>query len=415
MKFLHAADIHLDSPMQVASRREGAPVEALRGCTRRAFAAMIDLALAERVAFVVIAGDLYDGSWKDYGTGLYFAEQMARLKEVPCFVALGNHDAESVITRGLQLTLPRNVHLFPAKRPETVVLRELGVALHGRSFPERAVTEDISAAYGAPVPGLVNVGVLHTAADGRPGHEPYAPCTVAGLVGRGYDYWALGHVHQHEVLARDPDPWIVFPGNLQGRSARESGPKGCMLVEIEGDRLVPERRAVDVLRWAALEVAADGAGSLADLAARVRDRVADAASAAEGRPLAVRLAITGETGLQGELVSRPERFAAECRAAAAEAAEGAWIERVRLATRGPAVPAGGVDALNRLLASFPEALAEPAVREALLGEAAAILGRFPAEPDDAEIRALASEEALPGIVEAARALVAHRLAGRRPI
>jgi DNA repair exonuclease SbcCD nuclease subunit len=412
MKFLHAADIHLDSPMQVAARREGAPADALRGCTRRAFAAMIDLALAERVAFAVIAGDLYDGSWKDYGTGLFFAEQMARLGDVPCFVALGNHDAESVITRGLQLTLPRNVHLFPAKRPETVVLRELGVALHGRSFPERAVTEDISAAYGAPVPALVNIGVLHTAADGRPGHEPYAPCTVAGLVGRGYDYWALGHVHQHEVLAREP--WVVFPGNLQGRSAREAGPKGCLLVEIEGDRLVPERRAVDVLRWAELAVPADGAASLGELAARVRDRVADAAAGAEGRPLAVRLAITGETGLQGELVSRPDRLEAECRAAAAEAAETAWIERVRLATRGPAAAPAGVDALNRLLASFPEALAEPAVRQALLGEAAAILGRFPAEPDDAEIRALASEEALPGIVEAARALVAHRLAGRRP-
>ncbi|HLS27818.1 MAG TPA: DNA repair exonuclease, partial [Opitutales bacterium] len=194
--FLHSADIHLDSPLRGLERYEGAPVEEIRNATRSAFTKLVDLALKKSVDFVIIAGDIYDGDWRDYNTGLFFIREMGRLREneIPAYIIAGNHDAASVITR--QLQLPANVHRFSSAKPETLHIEELGVALHGQSFATRAVTEDLSENYPQAVDGFFNIGILHTCATGRPDHNNYAPCTIAGLSSKGYDYWALGHIHK---------------------------------------------------------------------------------------------------------------------------------------------------------------------------------------------------------------------------
>ena len=117
--FIHAADIHLDSPLKGLSRYDGAPVGRLRSATREAFTNLIDLAINRQVNFVIIAGDLYDGDWKDYNTGLFFASEMARLEkhEIPVFMIKGNHDAASVITK--EIKLPANVHVLDVKKCES--------------------------------------------------------------------------------------------------------------------------------------------------------------------------------------------------------------------------------------------------------------------------------------------------------
>lgn len=226
--FLHAADIHLDSPLQGLERYPDAPVEAVRAAPRRAFEALVELAIEERVAFVLLAGDLYDGDWKDYNTGLFFVAQMRRLAEagIPVQLVSGNHDAASQITK--RLSLPPNVKHFSSGRPETLELADYDVAIHGQSFAGRRVSEDLAAGFPPGDRGRFEIGLLHTSLDGRPGHADYAPCTVDGLRSKDYAYWALGHVHQREEVVRG-DPWIVFPGNLQGRHARETGGKGASL------------------------------------------------------------------------------------------------------------------------------------------------------------------------------------------
>src|SRR5262249_3429109 len=145
------------------------------------------------------------------------------------------------------LRLPENVRELSVKKPETILFEDLGVAVHGQGFANRAVTEDLAASYPPARAGLVNVGVLHTSVDGREGHDAYAPTTLETLRSKGYDYWALGHVHKREVLSEDP--WVVFPGNLQGRHAKETGPKGATLVTIASGRIAAvEHRPVDVVR-----------------------------------------------------------------------------------------------------------------------------------------------------------------------
>ena len=187
--FLHAADLHLDSPLRGLD--PAAPAERIRGATRQALVNLVDFALERRVAFVLLAGDLYDGDWKDWHTGQFLVQHLSRLTRAGIEVVAisGNHDAEQVLTR--KLPVPG---MMRADQAHTVRLANAPVAVHGQGFATPAVTHNLAAAYPDPVDGHFNIGLLHTAC-GSGEHENYAPCTVADLVQRGYDYWALGHVH----------------------------------------------------------------------------------------------------------------------------------------------------------------------------------------------------------------------------
>ena len=406
MKFLHAADIHLDSPLAGLHARGDIPAEIIQGCTRRAFQAMIDLAIAEDVAFVLIAGDLYDSNWRDFNTGLFFGREMRRLNR-PCILIRGNHDASSVLTRHLQP--PPSVTVLSARKAETLVLEAHGVAIHGQSFPNRAVTEDLSAAYPPPRPGLFNIGLLHTSAEDPGEHETYAPCRVASLAMKGYDYWALGHIHARRTLHERP--WIVFPGNLQGRHVRETGAKGCALVEVRNGRVeTVEHRAIDVLRWAHVAVDLNGAATAEEVALRLRFALAQAQGAAEGRPLFARVTLTGATAQHAAMLAEPDAIDAEARNAAAAAGTDVFVEQVRVLTRPPA--AAAPDAEDQLAAVFQAALDAPDLLRDLLAELRSLANQVPPLPGRAPPDLPETEAALRALAPEAWQVVAHRLAGR---
>lgn len=340
MKFVHAADIHLDSPLRGLERYEGAPVDQIREATRRAFENLVDLCLGEEAGLLVIAGDLYDGDWRDYNTGLFFIRQVTRLTRegVKVVWVRGNHDAASQITK--RLSLPSGAFELDARKPQTLPLEELGVAVHGQSYGKREVTADLAAGYPDPRSDLFNLGILHTALDGREGHDTYAPCTVDRLVGRGYDYWALGHVHQREIVCQAP--WIVFAGNLQGRHARETGAKGATLVTMEdGSVAALEERELDVVRWSDCTVDVTEATSAHDAIARVRAALETEAEPIGDRLLAARVQLRGRSAADGELRSDLERWREEIRAAAIGAGASIWVEKILFETQ----PALDLDAL----------------------------------------------------------------------
>jgi DNA repair protein SbcD/Mre11 len=188
VRFLHCADLHLDSPLRGLERYEGAPVQEMREATRRSFANIIDLALEREVNFVLIAGDVFDGDWLDFNTGLFFADQLRRLADanLRAFIVRGNHDALSKISK--TVTLPKCVHVFKSAKPTTVVNEDIGYAIHGQSFATGVVTDDLAVQYPDSHSGLLNIGLLHTALAGRQGHEPYAPTTPERLASKGYHY-----------------------------------------------------------------------------------------------------------------------------------------------------------------------------------------------------------------------------------
>lgn len=380
-KFIHAADIHLDSPLRGLERYDGAPVEQIRQATRGALENLVQLAIEQRVTFVLIAGDLYDGNWKDYNTGLFLIKQMARLREasIPVFVISGNHDAANRMTRALRL--PDNVTLLSTEKPDTRVLEDVGVAIHGQGFATAAVREDLSVRYPHGKRGYFNIGLLHTCATCSEEHEPYAPCTLEGLRSKGYDYWALGHVHQRQVL--HDSPAILFSGNLQGRHIRETGPKGCMLVTVQGGRQ-PEVdfHCLDVLRWELCVVDAVGLRDSDLVLEQVADQLGRLRQENDDRLLAVRVEVHGTCSAHEQLLADPQRWTNEVRARAIEiGGEKLWIEKVKFLTR----PSGSAEALSldgpieELLAVLEQLRTDENQLQELGGQLSDLKRKLPAE------------------------------------
>lgn len=328
LKFMHAADVHLDSPMRGLPNYPGAPIEEIRNATRRAFEALVSLALDESVGLVLIAGDLYDGDWRDYNTGLFLAAQMTRLREagIKVVIASGNHDAASQITRHLKL--PDNVIRLSTKRPETVVFEDLGVAVHGQGFDTRHVPDNVTYSYPPPRPDLLNIGMLHSSA-GLTGHDEYAPCSREDLAARRYQYWALGHIHRYEMLSSDP--WMLFPGNLQGRHIRESGPKGCVVVAVEDDIVLVERRDLAVVRWEICAVSSTDCHDAYELVERIGCQLEALLDDCAAPTLATRVVVTGESTGRQQLLAEPERWLSEVRQTATDRGAGRiWVEKLEL-------------------------------------------------------------------------------------
>jgi DNA repair protein SbcD/Mre11 len=350
MKFIHAADIHLDSPLKGLSAYPDAPAELLRGATRDAFTALVDLAVAEEVDFMLIAGDLYDGSWRDFNTGIFFVKEMGRLKRagIPVYVLFGNHDAESEMTKRLEM--PDNVYVFGPNKPQTFMVDSLAVSLHGQSFKQRDVTINLAAGYPAPTAGHFNIGVLHTALEGYASHPTYAPCTVDELHAKGYDYWALGHVHEFEQWTGAST--IVFPGNLQGRNVKECGRRGAVRVSVDDTgRVTVERIFIDVLRWEHLTINAIDCETLADVVQKTRRALEKVLDIDGEVPRAVRITIEGSTKAHGELFGLEAQLRSEVLAQIASIGnERLWLEKVSLATK----PVDSAEKLHERMDAFTD-------------------------------------------------------------
>ncbi len=413
MKFIHAADIHLDSPLTGLSAYRDAPTDLLRTATRDAFSMLVTEAIDEAVDFIVIAGDLYDGSWKDYNTGIFFSREMGRLNaaKIPVYLIYGNHDAESDMTK--KLSLPANVHVFSSNKPLTFHLPELKVALHGQSFKHAATTNNLAVAYPEPIAGWLNIGVLHTALEGYKEHPSYAPCSVAELTAKGYDYWALGHVHEHAVLKEDP--WIVFPGNIQGRHIRETGPRGAVIVTAdEGGIVSVERLFTDVLRWYLLDVDVGSAVDLIECVRLVRrafEKLID--DDPSTKPLAIRIILSGRSAAHGELFGEEAHLRAEILGLAASlAGERIWVEKVRLATS-PALDAADIraraDAIADLQILLEAAPSDPTLLASLSEDLRYLVDRAPHELSDLlpELKAIRNGELGSMIESIIPGLVAH--------
>lgn len=368
--------------------------ERLRLATREALTGLVDAAIERAVDFMVIAGDVYDGDWRDYQTGVFFVRQMQRLAAaaIPVYLIHGNHDAQNQMTRSLRL--PDNVYTFSAEAAETLTIDGLDVALHGESYAERAVTDNLVPGYPEPIAGVFNIGVLHTGLGGRGGHENYAPCAVDELTAKGYDYWALGHVHGAEVLAEHPH--VVFSGNLQGRSIRETGAKSAYEVVVEDGR-VTELRAVqcDVARWAEQTVDVAAAEDFNDVFGAMRGAIEAGVAAAEGRMAAIRLRLTGTTALHDRLLATPDMLLAEARTTAAGlGADSVYIEKIKLATaaeQDAATRRARADALGEIQRLLDEAGHDADIREMIEKDVRRLAERLPHEirehADDPLLRA----------------------------
>lgn len=328
-RFVHTADIHLDSPLRSLAMRNPELAALIAGATRQALTAIVDLCLEERVDALIIAGDLYDGDQTSMKTARFLAGQMERLHQggIAVYKVRGNHDALSKITQ--ELILPPSLKLFGG-RAEAVEIDAGGVpiAIHGLSFARPHAPESLLPKYARPRPGAVNIGIMHTSLQGAAGHDPYAPCALAELQGWGFDYWALGHIHVRAAYGGAAT--VVMPGMPQGRDIGEAGSKSVTLVTIGDDcsfRL--EERMTSVAQFETVPVDLTGAASWPDAIDRIEQALAAVRGSTRAPHLVARLRLAGETSLAWRLRHGRELLATEIEHRLAGAG-GIWIDKIEI-------------------------------------------------------------------------------------
>lgn len=343
-RFIHTADLHLDSPLRSLALRDETLAALIGTATRSVLTRLVDLCLETPVDALLIVGDLYDGAQTSMKTAAFLAGELARLDDagIRTFIVRGNHDAESTITR--ELLLPDSVHVFSGRAGCQVLEGAADgrdVAVHGISFRDRSAPTSLLPKFRPAVPDALNIGLLHTSLGGAAGHDTYAPCSIADLVATGFDYWALGHVHQRAVH-RPARPAIVMPGQPQGRDINEAGPKSVTLVTLAGDGAVTvEERTTAVAAFARVPVDATGLEDWRDLTDAGEAALSAARAATPTEHLVARLTVTGSSPLAWRVRVDADLLLAEVRTRAARLGN-TWVESVETDVRPP--PSGPVGA-----------------------------------------------------------------------
>lgn len=413
-RFVHAADIHLDSPLRSLALRDPRLGDFIGNASRLVFTRIIDLCLEEQVQALLLAGDLYDGDQTSMKTARFLSEQLGRLYAagVQVFIIRGNHDALSRITK--ELVLPNNVHLFGGRAEAIEVERDRGerpVVMHGLSFAKPQASESLLSKYRPPVDGAVNIGLMHTSLGGSPPHDVYAPCSTSDLLDSGFRYWALGHIHKRSTTQGSCA--VVMPGIPQGRDIGESGPKSVTLASVLDDgSIVLDERIVSLAQFERVGFDATRAASWPDLVTRLERTLRDAAARSESDHLVARLAISGTTTMAWDIRRDADllRTEAETRA---ESIGNLWIEKLEIDCRRPVSSAiGDADPVEALRTMIDDVVGSDGFRAEADDLVNDLLAHLPPEcrrkiaPDDDALRLIVERSAEEGAEE-----VLARLAG----
>jgi DNA repair exonuclease SbcCD nuclease subunit len=275
IRFLHLADVHLDTAFAGRTPRVRAR---LREASREAFARAVDLALAERLDAVLVAGDLFDSARLSFETERFLGDQLGRLGDagIPVVYASGNHDPGPGAGDGRSIRWPAHVTVIGDATPRRIPVRDASgsVIAWVTAAGHASVREgrDLAASFPEPDSSLPEIALLHAQVVGSrlsEEHDAYAPTTLPTLLASGYHYWALGHVHHRQCLHEVPA--VHYPGNTQGRSHGERGAKGALVVELADGVARTEFRPLAPVRWETIPVGDLGeADTLDRLVARVR-------------------------------------------------------------------------------------------------------------------------------------------------
>lgn len=363
-RFVHTADLHLDSPLKSLSLRNADLASLIGDATRQALVSIVDLCLEEAVDALMIAGDLYDGDQTSMKTARFLASQMARLDAagIRTFKIRGNHDALSRITQ--ELVLPPSVKVFGG-RAEMVEIQagSVKLAVHGLSFSKPHAPESLLGKYRPPVDGAVNIGLMHTSLDGAPGHDPYAPCALADLNRTGFAYWGLGHIHQRS--AQTGAATVIMPGMPQGRDINEAGPKTVSLVTVSDDGTIHvEERLTSLAEFARISLDVTKARDWRHLVDLATTALEEGRTAARSRHAVLRLRLEGRSPLAFALRRDADLFRTEMDHRA-EGIGATWIDRIEMAVEGAAPAAsGGSDPVAELSGLMRgEVLVRPSFRD----------------------------------------------------
>ncbi len=397
LRFVHAADLHLDSRFRGIGRARPALRDRLQSATLGALERVVDHTISVKADFLIIAGDLYDSRDRSLRALVAFRKEMERLAErnIPVFVVHGNHDPLNGWGSGFQL--PPNVITFGGRADtEPFIRRGREVAqITGISYTRERVTDNLAASFKPAEGAPYSIAVLHANVGHQSGHADYAPATIEELTAAGFDYWALGHVHTRSVLATEP-AMVVYPGNTQGRNPREGGPRGCYQVDIDTHgRACLEFVDTSVARWSHIELSIREATQMDQLVDSMLEKGRDAASVFDG-PTVVRCTIRGNGPLHRDL--QRDEMDEELR----EVLQSVVVaESVRICT-GPELDIESLTRTETMVSDFlklsERALEDPELRQKLADSLTPLFRRRDMPPiDDARLREWIERAATMGV------------------
>src|ERR1051326_1041197 len=362
LRFVHAADLHLDSPFRGIGEASAGLRDQLQSATLQALSRVVDHTINANADFLIIAGDIYDSKDRNLRALVSFRREMEKLAErhIPAYIVHGNHDPLNGWGSGFQL--PPNVTVFGGHadtEPYVRGGREVA-AITGVSYMRERVTDNLAASFKRTENAPYSIAVLHANIGHQSGHADYAPATINDLNEAGFNYWALGHVHTRSVLATEP-AMVVYPGNTQGRSSRETGPRGCYQVDVDTyGRAHLGFIDCSTARWAHIELSIRGYSTMDMLINAMLDKAREESSTFEG-PTIARCTIRGNGSLHRDL--QRDGMSEELREVLGEVVV---PESVRIVT-GPELesPARTETMVSDFLGLTQQALQEPAARQRL--------------------------------------------------
>ncbi|MCJ7447714.1 MAG: DNA repair exonuclease [Bacteroidales bacterium] len=305
IKFIHTADLHLDTPFKGLSSWNADLSKKLKDATFKSFKNIIDLCINKKVDFLIISGDIFDSENKSLAAQLKFVTELKRLsdKGIATYFTCGNHDPLKSWLDTIKL--PENVYRFDSSKVKfwTFKKEDKVIAdIHGISFNDKDIKENLAADFKlAPNPAPISIAVLHGTI-GIPGpHENYAPFKLKDVVNKRFDYWAMGHIHKRQVV-NSSNPAIIYPGNPQGRDFGESGEKGCYLVEISkgndpGSEFIPTQ----LIRFEDLTIDITGVDQIELLQGKIKEAIERVENYDENANYILRITLRGRTGLHSSL------------------------------------------------------------------------------------------------------------------
>ncbi len=374
VRFIHAADLHLDAPFAGVDATDERVRRALVESTYRALDAVIDACIARDVDFLVIAGDAYNSKDKSVRAQFAFQRAMQRLAEadIPVYLSWGNHDPADGWSAGI--SLPESVHVFSARETQRLVFERNGAscAIYGRSFRKAAETENLARTFVRDASDRLAVGVLHANVGGHAGYDDYAPCSAEDLRAARMDYWALGHIHKPEQLFTGAVT-AAYAGCTQGLDPTQTGARGCWEVTLDESGARSEFITTAAVVWDAVAVDLADAAGVEDVHSMLADACEAVARAADGRPAVLRVELTGRAEVHTEL-ARPgvlRDLTDEVRAEAMDGAPWVWVDRIRDRTR-PAIDLDQLRASEEfagdLVRMADDLLADPVAAAELVAE-----------------------------------------------
>ncbi len=334
--FIHAADLHLDSPFSSLAKENADIASVMRSASFTSFENIIELCISKNVDFFLVAGDVYDGEERSLRAQVRFRDGLKKLSDagIESFIVHGNHDP--LMSWSATLEWPDRVYIFGDHISSIKVIKDKDplAVIQGISHHKKNETGNLSLMFNRTDRELFHIGLLHATLGSNTGHEPYAPCSIEDLKKSGMDYWALGHVHERKIVSA-ADPAVVYPGNSQGRSIRETEEKGCYLVTVDDQyQISTEFISACAVKWVKDEADVSGISTEQELINFLEQRCLKLSENELSKPVIVRFELTGAGPMSKTLMNTAavDDLLEIARDAGVSCSPFVWVEKISVKT-----------------------------------------------------------------------------------